>query len=55
LEDDTELLYNISQPHIPSAGRGVRFDDPLFAIEWPAAPRVIAARDASYPDFDQRL
>jgi dTDP-4-dehydrorhamnose 3,5-epimerase len=55
LEDDTELLYNISRPHIPSAGRGVRFDDPLFGIDWPAAPRVIAARDASYPDFDQRL
>jgi dTDP-4-dehydrorhamnose 3,5-epimerase len=55
LEDDTELLYNISQPHIPTAGRGVRFDDPLFSIDWPAAPRVIAARDASYPDFSPRL
>jgi dTDP-4-dehydrorhamnose 3,5-epimerase len=53
LEDETELLYEISSPHVPKAARGVRWDDPLFKIDWPAAPRVIAPRDSSYPDFGE--
>ena len=50
LQDDTELTYAISQRHAPEAARGIRWDDPAFAIAWPAEPRVISARDASYPD-----
>lgn len=53
LEDDTELLYEISRPHVPEAAQGVRWDDPLFKIDWPARPRVIAPRDASYPDVER--
>jgi dTDP-4-dehydrorhamnose 3,5-epimerase len=54
LVDDSEVLYQISTPYIPEAARGVRWDDPVFGIEWPPAPpggRTIAARDAGYPDF----
>jgi len=51
LEDETELAYQISQPHVPDAGAGVRWDDPLVGIEWPAVPRVMSERDASFPDL----
>jgi dTDP-4-dehydrorhamnose 3,5-epimerase len=51
LEDDSEVFYQISEPYAPAAGRGVRWDDPAFAIDWPGEVRVIAPRDASYPDF----
>jgi dTDP-4-dehydrorhamnose 3,5-epimerase len=51
LEDATEVQYLISDFYIAEAARGVRFDDPAFAIAWPARPAVISARDASYPDF----
>lgn len=51
LEDNTEVLYHIAGDVAPEAQRGVRFDDPSFAIAWPAAPVVISKRDASYPDF----
>jgi dTDP-4-dehydrorhamnose 3,5-epimerase len=54
LVDASEVLYQISTPYAPSAGRGVRWDDPAFGIEWPAAPpagRTLSARDAEYPDF----
>ena len=54
LVDATEVLYQISAPYVPSGARGVRFDDPAFAIEWPPAPpggRTMSARDAEYPDF----
>ena len=51
LEDDSEVFYQISEPYAPAAGRGVRWDDPAFAIDWPGEVRVIAPRDAAYPDF----
>jgi dTDP-4-dehydrorhamnose 3,5-epimerase len=52
LVDGCEMLYQMSDHHVPEAARGVRWDDPAFSIEWPEAhgPRVISARDSSYPD-----
>jgi dTDP-4-dehydrorhamnose 3,5-epimerase len=51
LVDETEALYLISEHYEPAAQRGVRWDDPAFAIEWPAEPTVISERDRSWPDF----
>ena len=55
LEDDTEVWYQMSVPHVPEASRGVRWDDPAFGITWPIASPVLHPRDAAYPDFDPRL
>ncbi len=52
LEDDTEIAYQMSEFYVPEAGRGVRWDDPAFAIGWPGEVRVIAERDRTYPDTD---
>jgi dTDP-4-dehydrorhamnose 3,5-epimerase len=49
LEDGSEVLYQMSEPHVPDAGRGVRWDDPAFGIRWPLAPSVINERDRSWP------
>ena len=51
LEDDTEVLYQMSVPYSPDHGRGVRWDDPAFGIRWPIVPPVMLARDGTYPDF----
>jgi dTDP-4-dehydrorhamnose 3,5-epimerase len=53
LADATEVLYGMSTPFVPGAGRGVRWDDPAFGITWPAPPaggRTLSERDATYPD-----
>jgi dTDP-4-dehydrorhamnose 3,5-epimerase len=50
LEADTEVFYQISTPFHGPSGRGVRWDDPAFAIEWPAEPRVMAERDRRFAD-----
>lgn len=51
LVDGTEVLYQMSNIyHAPSA-RGVRWNDPAFAIEWPRQPEVIIERDNTCPDF----
>jgi dTDP-4-dehydrorhamnose 3,5-epimerase len=53
LADDTEVHYQMGYPYVPDAARGVRFDDPAFAIAWPDAPGgpIVSAQDLSYPDF----
>ena len=51
LEDVTEVAYQMSAFHTPSHARGVRWNDPAFAIVWPAGDRIISERDRSYPDF----
>jgi dTDP-4-dehydrorhamnose 3,5-epimerase len=56
LEPDTEVLYQMSDFHAPAYARGVRWNDPAFAICWPPATRrIISARDQQYPDFDRRV
>lgn len=52
LEGDTEALYLVSAFYEPSRERGVRWDDPHFAIAWPAKPRVISEKDTQQRDFD---
>lgn len=51
LEDNAEVTYAISTAFRAESARGVRWDDPAFAIEWPLAPVVLSARDAGYEDF----
>jgi dTDP-4-dehydrorhamnose 3,5-epimerase len=51
LEDDTEVLYQISEFYSPEHSRGVRWDDPAFGIAWPQDDRTMSERDRSYPDF----
>jgi dTDP-4-dehydrorhamnose 3,5-epimerase len=51
LEDDCELLYMMAESYVPELARGVRWNDPAFAIAWPFEPAAMSERDASWPDF----
>jgi len=51
LEDNSEVLYQMSVPYSAKQARGVRWDDPAFGIAWPDGARIIHERDRSYPDF----
>jgi dTDP-4-dehydrorhamnose 3,5-epimerase len=52
LEDDTEVFYLVSEAYAPEAERGVRWDDPAFAIDWPPAdPRIVSEKDREWPAF----
>ncbi len=52
LAPDTEVFYQMSEFHEPAAARGLRWNDPVFGIEWPDDNRTILERDATYADFD---
>ena len=51
LEDESEVFYQMGASYVPEAARGVRWNDPAFAVAWPFEPAVISARDAALPDF----
>jgi dTDP-4-dehydrorhamnose 3,5-epimerase len=56
LTDDSEVLYLISHPYTPDSSTGVRWDDPAFGIDWPAAEsRTMNEKDRSWPDYDVRV
>ncbi len=52
LTDDVEAFYFADEFYAPDQERGVRWNDPKFAIEWPAEPVVLSEKDAGWPDFD---
>jgi dTDP-4-dehydrorhamnose 3,5-epimerase len=56
LADNCEAFYQMGHRYVPEAARGVRWDDPVFAIEWPplanGGERIMSRRDRSFPDWD---
>jgi dTDP-4-dehydrorhamnose 3,5-epimerase len=52
LADHTEAFYFVDEFYSPETERGVRWNDPRFAIRWPAEPVVISDKDQKYSDFD---
>jgi dTDP-4-dehydrorhamnose 3,5-epimerase len=55
LADGSEVLYMMSVPHAPGFARGVRWNDPAIAIDWPLQPQYMSDRDAAYPLLDASI
>lgn len=52
LSDNTEVSYLMGEYFHPEAARGVRYDDPAFAITWPeTSARIVSPKDSAYPDW----
>jgi dTDP-4-dehydrorhamnose 3,5-epimerase len=49
LLDESEVSYQLSAAHAPAAARGLRFDDPGLAIDWPLPVSRISDRDRALP------
>ena len=50
LTDHAELLYHVSEPYRPDCARGVRWNDPDLAIDWPPIDvRIVSERDSNLP------
>lgn len=49
LEEDTEMLYLVSEYFSPRHAAGIRYDDPLIDINWPSEVSVLSDQDASWP------
>lgn len=51
LDDNTEVLYQISAYYTPGSGTGLRHDDRQLGIEWPVPVKVIDDKDRALPAF----
>jgi dTDP-4-dehydrorhamnose 3,5-epimerase len=52
LEDNSEIIYLVSQFYAPGAEHGIRWDDPAFNIQWPLTDDlIISEKDRSWADF----
>ena len=53
LEDDSEVIYFVSEFYSKDRERGIRWNDPHFDIKWPFHPMHLSDRDGSHPDFNE--
>ena len=52
LSDVADVAYRVSSYYDAEAERGVAWDDPALAIEWPAAAPLLSERDRALPHMD---
>ncbi len=52
LEDNTEISYLMTEYYTPGAAATIRWNDPLFKIQWPVEPTLISDKDRFIPDFN---
>lgn len=51
LADACEVSYLMGAAYDADLARGVRWNDPAFAIDWPETPLAMSDRDAGFADF----
>ena len=51
LSDVADVIYKCSSYYDPSVERGIAYDDPDVAIEWPALDLVVSERDRNAPQL----
>jgi dTDP-4-dehydrorhamnose 3,5-epimerase len=51
LEEGCEVFYMMGEVYVPELASGVRWNDPAFAIKWPAEPVTMSEKDMRWPDF----
>ncbi len=48
LSDEALIEYKIAGPQVPSAARGVLFNDPVLSIDWPVADPILSEKDGGW-------
>jgi dTDP-4-dehydrorhamnose 3,5-epimerase len=51
---EAQVIYKTSDEYAPELESGVRWDDPLLAIEWPCAEPLLSERDKQWPKLQSR-
>ena len=54
MEPNSEVIYKVSDIYAPDLERGIRWDDPVIAIDWPLAGMAptLSEKDRSLPGLD---
>ena len=51
LENDTEILCQMSEFYWPESARGIRYDNPYFGVQWPIEIQVISLKNRNWQYF----
>ena len=51
LTDNVEVSYLVSAFYAPRKEAGIRWNDPLFNIDWPTKKPILSEKDEAYEDF----
>lgn len=49
LEPGTDVLYQMGRDHVPGVANGLRWNDPVLGINWPATTAEMSAQDRAWP------
>ena len=52
LSDQTIVHYYMGDYFNPESYSSIRYNDPIFSIDWPFEPKVISEKDLNIPDFN---
>lgn len=52
LQNNTEILYLVTESYAPDFECTIRWNDPNFTIKWPIKPLIISDKDKNAPDFN---
>lgn len=55
LSGAAEVSYLLSVVYDVKSARGVRWNDPAFAIQWPLQPSLLSDRDAQWPYWPAKV
>ena len=55
LEDNTEIVYQISNWYSPEHASGLRWDDNKFQINWPIQNPIISKKDLTFDSAEKYL
>jgi dTDP-4-dehydrorhamnose 3,5-epimerase len=55
LSETASVLYKVDQLYHKESERGIRYDDPILAIDWQLNPEevIVSEKDLILPNFDQ--
>ncbi len=51
IRDNSIVHYQMGEFYQPEYARGVRWNDPVFGIQWPLPVSTVSEKDSNYPDF----
>ena len=52
LEDNSEIIYQVSEFYTPNSELGIHWNDHAFNITWPIEEKIITEKDNSWKVFD---